>query len=53
MFFHFYFLNMDISIAIHDFELKLSVCHPNILVGEGVSHNYDLGPSSHFMSKNG
>ena len=39
--------------TIHYFELKFSVCNPNILLEGNVSQNFDLGPSSHFMSKNG
>ena len=48
-YFHFYFLNMDISVTINDSELKFSVCNPYIR-GEGrVSQNFDLGLSSYFM----
>ena len=39
---------MDISVHIHDFELKISVC--DLLKGI-ISHNCDLGPSSYFMTK--
>ena len=52
-FFHFYFLNMNISVNIHPFDPKLSVCNPNILLEGSMSQNFDLGPTFDFMSKNG
>ena len=36
----------------HLFELKSSVCNPNILPEGRVSKNVDLGPSFYFMSTN-
>ena len=50
---HFYFLNIDISVNIKNFELKLSVCDPNITLEGSVSQNFDIGPSFYFMSKIG
>ena len=41
---------MDISRTMQDFELKFSVCDPNILFERSLSQNFDLGPSLHFMS---
>ena len=38
---------------IHYFKLKFSVCDQNILLEGRMSQNVDLGPSFHFMSKNG
>ena len=45
-FYHFYFLNMGITVTVHDFELKSSAQAPNIPL------DFDLGPSSNFMSNN-
>ena len=44
---------MDISVTIHSFELKFSVCNPNILPDGRLSQNSELGPSFYFMSKSG
>ena len=49
----FYFSNMDISVNINYFNLKFPVYNQNILLEGSVSHNFDLGPSFLFMSKNG
>ena len=40
---------MNISVTIQDFDPIFSVCDPNI---EGsVSQNFDLGPSSYFVTE--
>ena len=39
---------MDISVTVQDFELKLSLCAPNIPFKSQISY---LDPSSYFMSK--
>ena len=44
---------MDISVAIYHFNLKYSVCIHKVLLEASVSQNLYLGPSFHFMSKNG
>ena len=46
-------MNRDISVTITDFELKFSMCNPNIPFEGKLSHNFDLGPSFYFMPKNG
>ena len=51
--FHFYFLNMDISLTIRPFELRFCVCNSNNPLEGSVSQNFDLGPTFYFMSKNG
>ena len=53
VFFTFIFFNMDISVTTHDFELKFTVCHLNILVERSMSKNLDLGPSLFFCQKTG
>ena len=40
---------MDISVNIHHFKLKFSVCNHNIILKGSVSQNIDLGLSYHFM----
>ena len=44
---------MDISVNIHHFKVKFSVCNHNIPLEGSVSQNFDLGLSFYFMSKNG
>ena len=45
-FLYFYFLNIDISLIMHDLPLKFYICIENI-AGEGtVSQIFDVGPSS-------
>ena len=39
-FFNFYFLNVDISIIMHDPKLKLFICIENIAVERIVSSNF-------------
>ena len=34
---------------IHNFEMKFSVCDPNILLEGSMSQNVDIGPSFYFM----
>ena len=53
IFFHFYFLNMDSSVTIYITELKFSVWILKVLLEGSVSHFFYLGPSFHFMTKNG
>ena len=52
-FFHFYFLNNDISITIYAIEMNFSVCISNVLPEGSVSQIFYLGPSYYFMSKIG
>ena len=44
---------MDISVTIRSFELRFSVCNPNIPLKRSLSQNFDLGPTFYFMSKTG
>ena len=44
-FLNFYFLNVDISINIHDLSLKLYRCIQYIAVEGSVSQNFYTGPS--------
>ena len=44
---------MDISLAIHHFNLKSSVCIHKVLLQGSVSQTFILGPRFYFMSKNG
>ena len=48
-FFHFYVLNIDISVTICVIGLKFSVCALKVLFEGKVSQNFDLGPSFDFM----
>ena len=41
-FFHFYFLNIDPSVTMDDFELKFSVCNPNIPFKRILGKNPDM-----------
>ena len=47
---NFYFLNVDISLTIHDPTLKLYMCTENIVREGPVSQIFDRGPSS-FVKK--
>ena len=49
--FHFYFLNIDISVTIYITELKFSVWILKVLVEGSVSQFLFLGPSYHLMTK--
>ena len=51
-FFYFYFLNMDISAAIYEFDLKLSMNVLKVLLEGSVSQIVDLGLSFYFMTIN-
>ena len=51
--FHFYYLNMDFSVTIYIIKMKFSVCIITVLPEGRVSQIFDLGPSFHFMAKNG
>ena len=44
---------MDISVSIHDFDPKLSVCDHNIPLEGSLSQNFDFGLGPFFMTKNG
>ena len=44
---------MDISVIIYITELKFSVYIPKVLLEGNVSQIVVLGPSFHFMTKNG
>ena len=48
-FLNFYFLNVDISVTMHDLYLKLYRCIEFIAVERTVSQIYDIGPSSFFI----
>ena len=43
---NFYFLNMDISVTMHDLSLKHYRCIEYIAVEGTVSQIFDIGPSS-------
>ena len=45
-FLNFYFLNVDISLIMHDLHLKLYICTDNIAVEGKVSQIFDKGPCS-------
>ena len=53
IFFHLYFLNIDISVAVHSIKLRFSVCVLKVLLGGIVSQNFDLGLTFDFMLKIG
>ena len=44
---------MNNLVAIYHFNLKFFVCFYKVLLERSVSQNFYLGPSFHFMSKNG
>ena len=46
-------MNMDISVTIYITELKFSVYIPKVLREGTMSQILVLGPSFHFMTKNG
>ena len=48
-FYNFYFLNVDISITMHDSNLTLSMCIKNIVVEGTVSQIFDRDPWSFFI----
>ena len=45
---NFYFLNVDISLTMHDPTLKLYMCTKNIVLEGTVSQIFDRGPGSIF-----
>ena len=53
LFFHFYFLNMDISLNIYTLVIKFHTYILNIPFKGTVSQIFDLGPGFYFMTKNG
>ena len=48
-FLNFYFLNVDISVTMHDRNLKLYICIEYIAVEGNVSQIFDIGHSSFFI----
>ena len=48
-FLNFYFLNVDISLFMHDLKRKLYICIENIAVKGTVSQNFEIGPGSLFI----
>ena len=48
-FLNFYFLNVDISVTMHDLYLRLYRCIEYISVEGTMSQNFDIGPSSFFI----
>ena len=48
-FFDFYFLNVDISLIIHDPSLTFCICINYIAVEGTVSQIFDIGPGSFFI----
>ena len=48
-FLNIYFLNVDISLIIHDPSLILFICIDNIVVEGTVSQIFDIDPGSFFM----
>ena len=48
-FFHFYFLNIDISVNIQVINLKFAMCVPKYLFKGSLSRISYLGPGSNFM----
>ena len=53
LFFHFYFLNMDISLNIYTLVIKFYTGVRNIPIEGSVSQIFYLGPGFYFMIKNG
>ena len=51
-FFNFYFLNVGISLIMHDRHLKLYICIENIAVEGTVSQICYIGPSSFSIKSN-
>ena len=52
-FFHFYFLNMDISFEIKDANFTFSMCVNDIPLEGTLSHFFHLRISFYIMTKNG
>ena len=53
LFFHFYFLNMDISLNIYTLVIRFYTCILNIPLERTLSQIFYLGPGFYFMTKNG
>ena len=53
LFFHFYFLNMDIPLNIYTLVIKFYTGVLDIPLEGSVSQILDLGPGFYFMTKNG
>ena len=53
LFFHFYFLDMDISLNIYTLVMKFYTGVLNILLEGTVSQIFNLGLGFYFMTKNG
>ena len=53
LFFHFYFLNTDISLNIYTLVIKFYTGALNIPPQRTASQIFDLGPGFYFMTKNG
>ena len=49
VFLNIYFLNVDISLIIHDPNLIFFICIYNIAVAGTVSQTFDIGPGSVFI----
>ena len=47
--FHFYFLNIDISVAMHSIKLRFLVCVFKVLLGGSLSQNFYLGLTFDFQ----
>ena len=53
VFFHFYFLDQDFFLTIISITLVFGDLVENVHLEGRISQNFDLGPSFHFMTKNG
>ena len=53
VFFHFYFLNQDFFLTIISITLLFGDLVDNVHLEGTMSKKIDLGPSFHFMAKNG
>ena len=49
LFFHFNFLNLDISLTIHTIHLRFSVCIHKVILQGSVSRIFDSGPSFYYF----
>ena len=52
LFLNFYFLNVNISLTIHDLSPKLQISIKNIAVEGTVPQIFNIAPSSLFIKKN-
>ena len=53
LFFHYYLLNMDISLNIYTLVMQFYTCVLNIPLEGSVSQIFYLGPGFYFMTKHG